>query len=499
MAEAKADVRGEGWPPRLAALVVLASVAVLLLSAAILVAHLNDRWQLDHTSGVWFALAWHAKNGHVYPEVHDGSLYGGTRYMPLYFLAHAGLARCTGEYLMAGKILSLLAGLACWALVFVALRQGGCPAPASLGLTATFAASSIGLFSAATVRGDLLPVVWQLAALVVVAGGTGSWRAALAGLLCALAVLTKVTAGWAALAILCWYFANDRRAGAVFLACWLGALGLALGALHLATSGRLLANFRAATDPAGPSLALFLKSPLRLVRFMATSDAVLQMLTPFALLECVRAAASRRWTVYHWATLFCLPVLLVIFADPGTASNHLVDLLALIVVLTGLLWASRGAWRGLADGLQAVLLAALLWGLASQAARSLGVEARALLATGRNLTRGPYRPLAEVVGDGPLLSEDPLVPVLRGQPPVLLDPYAFVYLARKQPERAEELARRIRAHEFRYIVLLRRLDSPGVDEEWYRVLLGPDVLKAIRASYRLQGEAEGYFVYVPRD
>jgi hypothetical protein len=236
----KADAGRGRWP---AVLLVLGSAAVLVLCAAVLVAHLNDPRELDHTSGVWFALAWHVNHGRVYPEVYDGSLYGGTRYMPLYFLAHAGLARGTGEYLMAGKALSLLVALACWALLFIALRQGGCPAPASIGLTA-------------------------------------------------------------------------------------------------------------------------------------------------------------RW--------------------PGSSAT-------------------------------------------------------------------------------PLLSEDPFVPVARGQAPVLVDPYAFVRLASKQPRLAQELAQRIRAHEFRHVVLLRRLDDPRAEEDWYRVLLGPDVLKALRAAYRLQGQAEGYFVYVPRD
>jgi hypothetical protein len=186
----------------------------------------------------------------------------------------------------------------------------------------------------------------------------------------------------------------------------------------------------------------------------------------------------------------------VIYTDAGTTENHLIDLLVLIVVLVGLLWESRGAWQGLADGLQALLLIVAFWGLASQSVRALGLETRALVTGAGNLRSGPYRPLAKLVGEGPLFSEHPFVPVARGQAPVLLDPYAFVILARKHPDWAEDLIRRIHAQEFRHVVLVRRVDDPSADAS---ILLGPTLLQAINDAYRLKGQAEGYFVYVPRD
>jgi hypothetical protein len=475
---------------------VLLSVAALLTCLAILVAHLNDLWALDHTSGVWFALAWFTNHGRFYPPVAEGGLYGGTRYMPVYFLAHAGLALGTGEYLVAGKVLSLLVAVAWWGLLWAVLRRTGCPRAGALGLVAAAAASSIGLAAAGTVRGDLLPVVWQLAALLVVAGGTQPWRPLLAGFLCTLAVLTKITAGWGALAILAWYFSRDRRALGVFLLAWLGSLAAALGVLHLVTSGRMLSSFQAVRDPSSLTVGTFLNSPFRLVRFAATGCGVLQLFIPFAVVECVAAAYGRRWLVWHWAGLFCLPVLLVIYADHGVAYNHLIDLLTLTIVLVGLLWASPSTGAEPAVGLKTVLLVAVFWGLASQFGHTLGHQVRTLGTTAQTLRHIPFEPLAGQVGPGPLLSENPLVPVLRGVDPIILDPYAFRLMDERQPGFSRDLVRRVEAHEFQTIVLGHGIEEPG-PTDWYRVLLGPTLRQAIRENYHFKGLIEDHHVFEP--
>ena len=89
----------------LSAALVLTSLAILgawLLLAAV---HVDDRYKLDHVSGARMALAQYANHGTLYPELYDGSFYGGTRFMPLPVLLHAAAAKITGDYLVSGKLL----------------------------------------------------------------------------------------------------------------------------------------------------------------------------------------------------------------------------------------------------------------------------------------------------------------------------------------------------------------------------------------------------------
>src|ERR1700722_17610852 len=85
---------------------VLGGLCVLLSYTVLAIAHIGDRYQLNFCSSIYASLAAYLNSGLFYPELYDGSHYGGTRYMPLEFAIHAGLARLTGEYLVSGKALT---------------------------------------------------------------------------------------------------------------------------------------------------------------------------------------------------------------------------------------------------------------------------------------------------------------------------------------------------------------------------------------------------------
>src|SRR5947209_7532536 len=81
--------------------VVLAAtgLSVVLSYAVLALVHRNDRFQINFVSGVYATLAADLNAGTFYRELYDGEHFGGTRYMPLSFVPHAGVARLTGEYL----------------------------------------------------------------------------------------------------------------------------------------------------------------------------------------------------------------------------------------------------------------------------------------------------------------------------------------------------------------------------------------------------------------
>jgi len=477
------------------ALLVCAAAVVLWSYGLLAAAHARDRFQVNFVSAVYAELAAELNAGRFYPDVYDGSHYAGTRYMPGHFVLHAGLARLTGEYLLSGKLIAYAATLPLLVQLFVILRRVGCRRTVAFALLGLVVTSTPGFLAITTIRGDLLPVVLQLAALLLVADTRAPRRAAFAGLCCTLAVLTKLSAVWAPAAIAAWYLVRDRRCCLVFVACWLGTLAAAVGVLHLATSGRMLENFRAVSSSEVGVRGVLLAAPLLLWR-IGRAGVLMTVLLPVVLIEMVLAYRQRRVTVFHYAFAACVPVLLVIYTDMGADTNHLLDFVVLAIPLMGGVLAAvyRSARQGVSSRIAAA--AALGWLLYVSWANSMIFP---VLDVWRNVDRGyAAKPLPGVVADDePILSEDPWVSLSRGRRPTILDPFALARLGQTRPQAVLELVGCIERQEFTHVVLLQRLDdsNPHDRYDWAVRHFGPPVVAALKANYTLETHAEGYYVY----
>jgi hypothetical protein len=479
------------------ALLVVAGIVVLWSYGLLAAAHARDRFQVNFVSAVYAELAAELNAGRFYPEVYDGSHYAGTRYMPGHFVLHAVLARLTGEYLLSGKLIAYAATLALLVQLFVILRSVGCRRSVAFALLGLVVTSNPGLLACTTIRGDLLPVVLQLAALMLVAGGQTPRRAAIAGLCCTLAILTKLSAVWAPAAIVVWYLLRDRRCCLIFVACCLGTLVASLGLLHVATSGRMLENFRAVSSSEVGVRGVLL-APLLVLWRVGRAGVLMTVLLPLVLVEVVLAYRQRRVTVFHYAFAACLPVLLVIYFDMGADTNHLLDFVVLgIPLIGGLLAAAYQSARPLA-GYRIAAAAALGWLLYISWANSMIFP---VLDVWRNVDHGySVKPLAGAVADEELvLSEDPWISLSRRQRPTVLDPFALARLGQTRPEAVQELVGRIERQEFTHVVLLQRLDDSNPHDRyaWAVRHFSPPVVAALRANYTLEKHAdtEGYYVY----
>jgi hypothetical protein len=477
-----------------------AGLVVLLSYGILAVGHLKDRYQVDIPSGVYAALAAHLNEGTFYPELYDGARYGGTRYMPLYFVLHAGVARLTGEYLLSGKLLTYaLTVLLSLELIVLLLRQQS-RFGIGLALLSLVFVSRTGFLACLTIRGDLLPVVCQLAALMLVEQNQSVRRTVFAGLLCTLALLAKMSAGWGAVAISWYLLTRQRRSCALFLATWLGSLLLALGALHLVTSGRMLANFQmfsgSGIEGAGPLLA-----PIVLLYRLSFNGPLFGLVVPLLALECVLAVRERRLTIYHRALFCCLPVLLVIYGDVGADHNHLLDLIVLAVPVLSCLWGRLVQAGAATAGLRSVLAVGLCWVLFMSWTDLMDNAVReVVLGRGQAGRRYPAKPLAGLVpDDARILSDDPWMDLARGHTPWVLDPFSISRMIRTCPQRTANLIRGVQTGSIERIVLTRRVDqSNSLDRNaWEDMIFGRPVVDAIRNHYHLAAQAEGYFLYVP--
>jgi hypothetical protein len=476
---------------------VLAGVAVVAL------VHVDDRYRIDHVSGAWMALARYVGSGTLYPPLYDGERFGGTRFMPLQMLLHGGLGEITGNYLVAGKLLALALAVALLALILVAVRRVGAPVWLGLGLLAVLVTTFTGLTAVTSIRGDTLPVVLQLGAILVFGRWAGRGGTIVAGLLCAAALLAKISALWAAAAIVACLLLGDRRRLPAFLAAYVPATGVALLVLELVTGGRFTDNVlglaASALATPGDVANVLTTKPLTLID---SDTAAISIVFPLALAELVLAAKARALALEHLAFAAAALVTLALMADIGVVSNHLLDLEVLTLLLVGRLWGRARREQALA----VLVPAAVLWAAVSAYAVDLhpDVKTAILSAAGRTSVAYPVEPPPELVPPGArLLSEDPTLDVVRGRHPTVLDPFMLVRIVERHPEWGDDLVRRLDDREFDLVVLRADhvLPDGTIEVEhprWRREHLGREIVAAIARGYAFRSLTGPYAVYAPR-
>ena len=241
-----------------------------------------------------------------------------------------------------------------------------------------------------------------------------------------------------------------------------------------------------------PGPTAFGAAPLILVAQLANGGLVIALLVPAALFGVIVTVRRRTMTVYHVALLFCVPLLAGLCMDPGVDYNHLLDFVVLAIVVTGGLWATLPVGRTV---FLSWIVFAAWFGLMEPRLREIGYG------KGHGESQYPAIPLVgQVAPDESVLADTPWIELVRGQTPRVLDCFAFSRLVRARPALAEPLLGQIRAGAIDKIVLRRRLDSAVIESRRTdEFIFGPLVLAAIADRYCLQCEAEGLFIYVPRE
>ena len=452
------------------------------------------------------ALAHYLNDGTLYPPLYDGHVFGGTRYMPLSIVLLAGVERLIGDYIMAAKVLSIVTAVALLSVVFWLLRRERCSIAVSLALVGALATSPTGVFAITSARNDALPVVLQLLALMLVVRTSGRWRLVAAGALCALALVAKTSAVWGPLAIGTWLALRHRAGFLPFFAAFVGsAVGL-FGLFEVVSDGRFAENVIGLSTAGDRGTA----TPRYVLRTYV--DNVHAGLGPVRLLLAVAFIAAligfwrRTFTIFQIGLASALVVLVPVYADVGTVSNHLIDSAALAIVVTGGLFAatSPASLRGrlLSVGLVVCVLTVAV-ATYRGSLRVLGIREAARELTGRVRTPTLRTQLAGYVRPGDaILSEDPKVPVALAQHPVVLDPFILLRLAETHPAWQRDLIRRLHGREFAELFLEHRPEQMERSTDvrfWYSTLFfGRPIVTAIARDYRAVGKVERLWVYRPR-
>lgn len=481
--------------------------ALLLTFAAALavatVARLPFAWSsgnaLNHVSGAWMALAEDLAHGTFYRPISDPALgWGGTRFFPLVFAMH-GLLRAAGaDLLAAGYALSLFAAALVLTGAFVLLRTLGLGrGPAAAFATVAFSAFAT-QHALTAVRGDLLPVALGALGLAAVASARTRGRLLLAAALFTVAFAAKPTALTAPAAACLWLLlARERREAVVLaLAVIAGAVAV-VGVTQALSSGRFL-EILAATASGGAGVDDLLRAPVRVAQHFSIADPAAIALVGAGLATSLAALPARLRAVSAgrrdagllpvlWLVL-ALGGIVVVFASPGTGVNHLVELEVASAVALGAAVTARGSATRVALGLAPATAAVGL-------AVALGMG-RADVESSR---LGELREIAATLPPGPVISEDPLLPLLAGERPVVLDPWMLRLGADRDPELARPLLDRLRRGDVAAVVLFQDLGTAEADDWYARGNLGPEIVAEVRRSYELAARSGRYRVYLPRD
>jgi hypothetical protein len=448
---------------------------------------------ISFASGVMITMATDLKQGVFYRPLYDSRGYGGTRYFPLYFSLHALLLKLGMPLLGSAYLLSAAAIALLMLGTFRLLRELGAePWLAACSAVAMLAAGSVQL-SLSTPQADGLAAalnVWGLA--TIARAPHSSRRIFLASLFFTLAWSAKLTTVFGLAAALIWLMATGYKRVAWLLAAETGCgYLLVAAAMMVGSRGRVVEIFKACAF-GGADWKFVASGPMRMESMAVYTDPGLVLFAVLALSALVFVVFSSKF-LQNLPALFLIATLAVtvmIFGSPGTAANHLLDVQVASVIL----------------------LAAWIANVPSPLQKQLGVSGLALLTVIAAIPllrhtktwNAWYHPhqfqrVIEIIGpaNGPILSENPVIPALAGQYPYVLDPWMVQLLQKRRAGLAEPLLERLRNRSFSAVVLSADPANESV-RRWYdTVSFGPGFTSALLENYKLATVVDRDWIYLP--
>ena len=500
-------------------LVYLCVALVLLAWLVTAAANLDSPLHLKHVSGAWIAMSHWATQGVYYPPLEFDGHFGGSRFGPLAVALQAGAHRLFDDPIVGPKLLhvfymaALMAGL--WMLLGP-LRLAG---HTRLLLAVLPLCTGIGWAAGLTIRHDALATALQVWAVALIARQTkpATLGIVLAAALTGLAFLSKASALWGAAACFFWLvFAAPKRL-ALFIPAWWAVVGVGLLLIEHFSGGHFSENMRVCLFPdkaagADGSLA---KSAYRVMLILIV-EPVLWVALPLGVLGAW--LGRKQAPSIAWSCLFVVLMSAYLMTKAGIDANHLIDLVAIASLGTGL-WlsamrdwrqaqsepasstvaTSREGWRGIVSAVLLIACAASFAGpdrpTGPWGKRVGQVSAAAAdLAGVRPIVSAEQR-VRDQIGPGEqVLSFNPMVPVLLGEDPVVVDPWMLRIYFADHPESEAGFAKRIAEREFDACVFGIKV---GPDLDYHPQHFGELTLQTVREHYQLDS-VDAYSVFRPR-
>jgi len=470
--------------------ITLVVAGVLLLGLTVLRA--VECWStdshLEHVAGVWVAEAMDLTRGVFYRAPYGSYGYGGTRYFPLFFCLHAAAIKLLGTWRATGYALSAVSVVLLLVAVYYLSRRIGAARWLAVAACLAVLAGTSMQEALLTIREDAMATMLNIWGVVICAGEyLGRRQVYYAAALFALAFACKETTIFGMAAGFLYLLLNKRARSALRLLALTGAgYALVLAGIYLGSKGRALEVFRL-TAAAGIDLRSIVVSPASMVDTM-NGYAGETILLGLGMASLLSTSARNMRRIPPLLFLCTLLITVVIFTSDGIAGNHLIDLQVASAVLV-VDWALQA---GAPD-----------FSIAASAAACLIVWLGLMVNYGSADTapvRAQLEDVIHIIGrtDQTILSENPLVPIVAGQQPYLIDPFSFRLVLKKRPSLAEPMWQMLHERRFAAVVLMHNPNS-GEGRNFYAgTHFGDGFLDRLQQDYELAGTPGGQYLYLPR-
>jgi hypothetical protein len=415
-----------------------------------------------------------ARDGLLYRPVVSEIGYGGTRYAPLHALIHAALLKLGVDPITGGYLIGIVSAAALAAGTFQLMRRLEVAPGVALTMSCFLLSAHCLAVGVAGIRGDLPAAALDICGVAAVAGAA----IPLAAMCFILALATKVTCVFGIVASVVWLGCTGRRREAIRLAgMWMIGAAVVVLITQWASHGRALGIFMACADGGGQLMTLLL-APLAMVNNAIHYDPIALALLLVALL--LLPGNMRPTSLPATLLLVTLAGTVAIFGTPGTNINHLIDLHAAALVFL----ATR--CRGDRDRRPNRIAMAAPLALACIAAAVCLEQARHIQVDSRSQTvAAVLTDVAKSPVDGPILSENPLLPIVADQRPYLLDAYMFRVLSERRPSMADKMWDDMQRQRFSAVVIYARHS------------FGREFMDRLKGAYTLGDRHGDYEIYLP--
>ncbi len=471
-----------------------------------------DAIPMGATGGVWTALAYDFSKGIFYRPVFDDFGYGGTRYLFLFFTLHGILIRIFNDPVLTGFSLVLVSAVSLNLGIYFLFRQLKLQVFLSTAFSILTTVCITYQLLTLEIMGEFLSCALNVFGIVFalkLLKKDSSLFLILSALGFAGSFLTKFSSlmGLTAVCIYLWMHQRSRTMFQLIT----GTGCLILGALWVSyevSDGRILSSFMSFGQ--GPvHWDYFFKFPLWFLMQLGR-DPFFLLLFGFTLYFVFRDQTPLRESFPKFYFFIVLGFTLFILTSPGTDYNHMLDLIVACILVLGIQFHKHACSPRIWNSLFLLLTAGLIF---TWLPGTISIK-KFMQAGGGKPTRHTVERVIAGLGKDPeyILSENPLVPILMNQRPVLLDAFALRRLSLTRPEILRDFSQKMENKIFQSVILM---DFSGVPESEIQsamenhFVLGakkfyggvhfpPDFLTLLKENYSLGFMEKPFVVFFPK-
>jgi hypothetical protein len=441
------------------------------------------------SSGVWTSLANDFSNGTFYRPLKGDMGYGGTRYMPLFFVLHGFLIPLFKDAFLAGVVLTLASAFFMCLGILFALREWGLKWSQAIPFAGAVQCTITFMMQVLTIRGDFLSaglIIWAFVFFHKYFKTKVTLNFFLSAILLACAVLTKITSLYAvAIGGVTLVLANRSREGVLWALLSTAMAALFLFSANAVSNGKMLASFTASATGGMDGMGILLSPYHFLIEVFR--DPLFAMFLGFAaIIFFVRLREN--WRQLHFIYfVVVIGATLVIFSSPGTSDNHMIDLQVAVFFLLGVEFSKN---YGLIKQVAKIMVVVCVY---------IGLSGLPFVPTIQKFFVSNGKPTREIVeyfyeryGEKafPVHSIYTEFSIVPGKVPYIGDLFNLNILIKNNPEVKKDLHQKIESHFFGSVVLS---NYPNLFKEDHDSMDDSDLQAAKDAFHEHQMKKEYYW------